>query len=280
MNHRLPRWCIRVAVLALVACGPGGGAQDAAATVDADQSDAGPAFVGAVYAHTGTALYEIDPHTLTVSYVGDFAFPRADERMTDIALDQNAAMVGISFTAVYAVDKETASCTRLATVDRPFNGLSFIAASETDSGTEILVGVAQDGTVYQIDQTTGQSTAIGSYGEKIWSSGDLVSVTGFGTVATVKRCDDCPEEDCLECVGSLPDWLARVDPNTGAATLIGDTGMIDIWGLGYWKGQVYGFANGGQFVLIDVRTGAASVMQRAGVSWWGAGVTTSAPVIE
>jgi hypothetical protein len=33
-------------------------------------------------------------------------------------------------------------------------------------------------------------------------------------------------------------------------------------------------------VLIDVHTGAATIQQSGQVSWWGAGVTTSAPLID
>ena len=43
---------------------------------------------------------------------------------------------------------------------------------------------------------------------------------------------------------------------------------------------MFGFTSGQTFVLIDVTTGAASLVEAGDVSWWGAGVTTSAPVID
>ncbi|RMH40140.1 MAG: hypothetical protein D6689_14615 [Deltaproteobacteria bacterium] len=95
-----------------------------------------------------------------------------------------------------------------------------------------------------------------------------MSVAGFGTVATVKQ------------GGAGTDLLARVDPTTGAATVIGDTGVADIWGVGFWGNRVFGFTDDGQFVLLDPATGAATLVDSGSVRWWGAAVTTSVPVIE
>ena len=72
----------------------------------------------------------------------------------------------------------------------------------------------------------------------------------------------------------------RVDPATGAATVIGDTGVSGIWGLGFWGNRFYGFTSDGDFVLIDPQSGATRVQESAEVSWYGAGVTTVAPVLE
>lgn len=241
---------------------------DAWHSPDGANPDAPVGFIGAVYAHSSSQLYKIDPDTLDVTLVGAFDWPSGSDSMTDIALDKDANMVGVSFDVVYAVNKDTAACTRLADLDREFNGLSFIPGEEVGTGTEILVGAALDGSVWEIDKTTGQSTQIGNYGGGFTSSGDIVSVTGFGTVATVKSG-----------LGGT-DKLVRVDATTGAATLIGDTGVTDIWGLGFWKDKVYGFTDYNQFVLVDRTTGSAQVVETGNVNWWGAGVTTSAPYID
>jgi len=76
--------------------------------------------------------------------------------------------------------------------------------------------------------------------------------------------------------------LARLAPQTFAATPIGSgTGYGQIWGIAYWKDKVYGFTNAGQFVLIDPTTGSATmVSQQSGMNWWGAAVTTLAPVLQ
>jgi hypothetical protein len=105
----------------------------------------------------------------------------------------------------------------------------------------------------------------GAYGGQMISSGDIVSVVGFGTVATVKN-------------GSENDYLARIDEATGAGTIIGATNYTDIWGIGFWRNQVYGFVATNQFVLIDVNTGAANFVSLGPENWAGAGVTTRAPI--
>jgi len=263
------------------ACGPaaqpdpggdddgGGGTVDAGGPGGADAPPWTPPPAQAkVYAHSADELYTVDPDTLQVALVGPFAWDRGSDQMTDIAIDGVGNMVGISFGSVYAVDKATAGCTYLADLDRSFNGMSFVPAQEIDgTGAEVLVAAALDGAFYRLEPTTGQSTPVGNYGNSMGSSGDIVSVAGFGTVATVTR------------PGQANDWLVRVNPNSGAATPIGDTGYAGIWGLGFWKSKVYGFTDSNQFVLIDVNTGAATPVETGSVSWWGAGVTTAAPVI-
>jgi hypothetical protein len=281
-----------LAMLLVSACGPSGAGddgteldagRDAAAVADAGSDSTGgggsdgpgpaldgpPAFFGAVYAHSSSDLYKVDPDSLAVSHVAAFVWPAGSllEQMTDIALDKDGNMIGVSFGKVFAVNKDTGACTFLANLDRDFNGLSFVPADEISTGQETLVGAASDGSLYRIDKNTGQSAAIGMYGGGFGSSGDLVSVTGFGTIATATST-------------GATDILVRVDPNTGVATPIGDTGVADIWGLGYWAGKIFGFTESGQFVLVDRNTGVATVVSTAGVSWWGAGVTTSAPVID
>jgi hypothetical protein len=100
------------------------------------------------------------------------------------------------------------------------------------------------------------------------SSGDIVAVDSFGTVQTVPG-------------GSSGDVLVRLADGTFAATPIGTgTGFTDIWGLAYWKNKVYGFTNSGEFVLVDPSTGSATLVTNNGVAWWGAAVTTVAPVIN
>lgn len=231
------------------------------------QPDAGLTPGGVVYAHSASELYRVDPVTLEVQLVGPLLWPAdiAVDWLTDLAVDADGDLVGISFTRVYDVDPATGVCTKLADLTGSFNGLSFVPAGVLDPGAETLVAAAVDGTLWRLEAATGVATAIGAYGAGLGSSGDTVSVAGFGTVATVKN-------------GPSPtDWLATVDPATGAATLVGDTGVTDIWGLGYWGGQVYGFTATNQFVVIDVATGVATVVETGAVTWWGAGVTTAAP---
>lgn len=237
---------------------------------DPNRPDAPPAPENAaVYAHSSSALYRVDPDDLQVALVANFDWSDGIDSMTDIAIDKDGNMIGISFDSVYAVDKDTAATTRLAALQGQFNGLSFVAAGP-DPNDEILVGAALSGDVYQIDPMNGNSSLLGNYGNGLGSSGDLVYVRGFGTVATVTD-------------GGTNDKLARIDPGNGwAAEIIGtgDTGATSIWGLGFWENQVYGFTDTRQFLLIDTATGLGTPIESSDVNWWGAAVTTSAPVVD
>ena len=77
------------------------------------------------------------------------------------------------------------------------------------------------------------------------------------------------------------DYLVRVNEQTGAATLIGPVGRDNVWGLGFWGNKVFGFSSLQGFMTIDPKTGQATTVPGGDtVTWWGAGVTTSAPVIQ
>jgi hypothetical protein len=197
--------------------------------------------------------------------VGEFGFSDLFEEMTDIALDELGQMVGISFGSLYQVDPETADCTYVADLDRDFNGLSYLPAP---GGGERLVGAALDGTLWVLDPQSGSSTSLGQFGGSLGSSGDLVFVTGLGAYATATSFD------------SGSDLLVRVDPDTGAADVVGETGFTNIWGLGFWGSRFYGFTDEGDFLLIDPQSGAAQLQEGGSVPWYGAGVTTIAPVLE
>jgi hypothetical protein len=259
------------------ACGPNAGSGDddddddgVDARPDADPfaPDASlPADVAAVYAHSASVLYKVDPDSLAVTMVGPFQWSTGSDQMTDIAIDKDGNMIGISFTRVYAVNKTTAQASYLADLDQDFNGLSFVPVDSLDpTSEERLVAAANSGAVYEVDPSTGASTPIGDYGGIYGSSGDIVSVRGFGTVATITG-------------AAAQDSLARLDA-AFAATPVGNTGHQQIWGLGFWKDKVFGFTETGTFVLINPNTGAATIASTNGVLWWGAAVTTSAPVVE
>ena len=218
-----------------------------------------------VYAHTSQTLYAVNPSDLTVRRVGDFGWP-ADLRsheMTDIAVNADGWMWGITFNAIYRVNPVDARCVYIADFDgATFNGLSFIPGGELEPG-EVLVAANRSGGYFRVDQRTGATRSLGQYGGGLGSSGDIVSVRGGGTFATV--------------VQNEVEYLARLEPTTGAATILGPTGVARTWGLGYWRSQVYGFAESGGFYTIDLTTGRATLVENVGQPWWGAGVTTLAP---
>jgi hypothetical protein len=191
--------------------------------------------------------------------------------MTDLAINADGAAWGITFNALYRVDLVTARCTFLSPfAGAMFNGLSFIPGTELEPG-ERLVAANRNGAVVRVDTATGAIRQIGLYGPDTGSSGDIVSVVDGGTFATIVDLDVAFGEEPIE-------YLARIDPDTGRATRIGLTGVSRTWGVGYWGGTVFGFTEGGAVVTFNTATGRATEVARNNVAWWGAAVTTLAPI--
>ncbi|MBA2538732.1 MAG: hypothetical protein H0V17_03780 [Deltaproteobacteria bacterium] len=263
-----------LAALCLVACapqrpepGPGDPGPDADPGDPGDPGD--PPVQTFVYAHTSSDLYRVDPDSLAVQLIGPFSFTTGSDQITDIAINKAGTMIGISFNSVYRIDPSNAAATRLSDgLSGLFNGLSFMPADQIgQTGDDILVATRNaDGVVWRVDPMTGGTTMIGNMGA-FSSSGDCVSVAQLGTLQTADN-------------GISADRLVRLAPNTFQAQTVGtDIGFSDIWGIAFWKDKVFGFTNGGEFITIDPVTGVGTLVQGNGPSWWGAAVTTLAPVV-
>jgi hypothetical protein len=269
-----------IALVLFVACSPSGRTSPGAGDDTGTAADGGTtgsngmtgsnAGVVYVYAHTPTTLYRVDPDTLAIAEVGDFVWPNGADQMTDIAIDKTGQMIDISAGGVYRIDSTNAHATLLSSnLQGLFNGLSFVPASLVNggSGDDVLVGTRNDdGAVFRIDPMSGATTQIGNMGGANVSSGDLVAVDGFGIMQTIPA--------------NGGDTIATLATGSFIATIVGDTGYDQIWGLAFWKNKVFGFTNGGAFVTIDPHTGATTLVSNNGLEWWGAAVTTAAPVIQ
>jgi hypothetical protein len=241
---------------------------DAATEAAADDGGGDPVVV---YAQSGSDLFGVNPETLKLSRLGPLAIPLGGGKVkylntvSDIAIDKNGRILGVTYDSLLEIDPATAECKVIAPLPPglTFNGLSFI---RVERGDEYLVATTSQGTVHRIDPQTGAATLIGNYGAGLKSSGDIVSVDGYGTLGTVS--------------GEDGDQLARIDPGTGKATVIGPIGFKHVWGIGFWKDKVFGFTENGEFVLIDPKTGKGTLVERdSAAPFWGAGVTTSVPVV-
>jgi hypothetical protein len=289
-------------LLLVAACGPdakshadagGGGGPDAAdgpidatPVVDAPPGppDGSEPDFSKVYVHSGQVLYRLDTATLEPVEIGPFA-NLGNQSMTDIAVDKDDRMIGITLDKIYTVDVDTGTATLLHEVESSapaFTSLSFVPLDLDDpDSAERLVAAADDGTVYEIDPDTGNTAMIGSYGSAagglIRSSGDIVAVRGLGIYATVTIGEPLTD----------PDYLARIDPATWAATPLGvGTDYDKIFGVGFWRDTIYGFVDrgsggsgGGAIVTLDPNTGASTLVDEGTIRWFGAGVTTDAPII-
>lgn len=249
-----------------------------------------------VYVHTADVLFRVDPgkDKTVLEKVGAFSGLGASDRgVFDIALDEDGEMIGITDKALYDIDPKTAKC--LLRLEFPpdspqFNSLSYVKgvdplAPEDDrlvgasskNGGEWVAIDPEGTTVEEIFETLGRHDPA----RKFVSSGDIVSVQAgpndYRTFATLK-CDYAYKgSDCES------DWLAEIDAETGKAQRIGQTGFSKLFGLGFWGDEVYGFSSSGDYVVLNIKTGAGtSVDYDSGEDspqFWGAGTVTKPYIV-
>jgi hypothetical protein len=285
---RGPVTCLIPLLALLVACGARATGDDddddgpaIDARIDAVTSDADDIDFSKVYAHSGTVLYRLDTGTLQPVEIGPFGL--ASGSITDIAVDKNDRMLGVSLDNIYTINTTTGAATLIRAYDNDenFTSLSFVPVDLQDpNSAERLVAATDEGTVLEINESTGATTEIGAYGSTvnglIRSSGDIVAIYGLGIFASVTVGDDLDFSE--------PDHLAQINPATWAATPLGTGTTYDrIFGIGFWKGKIYGFVDtntGGAIIELNPNTGAVVGSPITGsVRWFGAGVTTDAPII-
>ncbi|MBZ0118091.1 MAG: hypothetical protein K8H88_13895 [Sandaracinaceae bacterium] len=256
---------------------------------DAGTFDAGPPGDGGprlddvlIYAHSRDTLYTFSAYTGTVTEIGRFTLPNGSDApfMVDLAVNAAGDVYTSSDTSLYRVDPTTARATLVGDFrigsERLF-ALTFLSAGEYRADREALIGATNAGTYYEVDPRDASTTELGQYPDGWSSSGDLVSIEGLGTFATLRRTD-------------FPaDVLGRIlFASDGSSTVVvvgpvtdGTTDFTEIFGLGYWGRALYGFSNDGQLIEIDRMTGrGTAVPVSTGASqFWGAGVTTQAPIL-
>ncbi|MBS2016121.1 MAG: hypothetical protein JST00_24785 [Deltaproteobacteria bacterium] len=231
-----------------------------------------PPEVNEVFGHSAATLYRLDPKSNDVTTVGDFS---GCGPVIDIALDESSNLYATSYEALYTIDKKTAKCTEIGRGSFP-NSLSFVPKGTVDAAEEALVGY--EGSSYvRIDTKTGKKTTLGSIGSGLVSSGDIVSVKGGKTYLTVKGTSQCDAKDCL----------VEVDPKTGAMVKNwGSIGYDNVFGISFWGGKIYGFDETG--TLFEVTFSGSSLSTKtipipskpSNLSFWGAGSSTSAPLVS
>jgi len=213
-----------------------------------------------IWANSSTDLYRVDPTTFAVTRIGSFGV----SSMTDIAVTPSGELYGITFGALYRIDKNTARATFVASLSGGGNnGLTFLTNGS-------LLASAGSGDVTSINPTTGANSAVGSFGNGLSSSGDLVAVGNvmYGISSTTAGGGDASDDNVL----------LTVDTATGRATVVGPIGFGRVWGLAYVRKKVIAFATSGQIIQIDPLTGRGTLLSTTNIQWWGAGMSPNVPV--
>ncbi len=234
-----------------------------------------------IFAHSPDTLFSFSAETNEVTEIARFTESdgsNADD-MVDLAVDAAGNVFTSSREALWSVNVTTGVVTQIGLFDvaegEQFYALTFLAPGELRPA-ETMVGATNMGVYYEIDATDASVARLGSYPDGWLSSGDLVSVEG-ATYATIRQMDD------------MVDTLAQITfDGTGRSTIRvigpirgGGTDFRQIFGLGYWGRSVYGFSNAGELIEIDRMTGAGrlATTMTGTDRFWGAGVTTRAPVL-
>ncbi len=190
-----------------------------------------------------STLYTIDPATASAKTVG----PVMIANVTDIAF-HGPTLYGVSFSQLLKLDPETGKGKVVGPTGFTTNGLAVAS-----DGTIYAAGATQLAT---LNPVTGAGTAApGAYGPGLSSSGDLAFDSNdvlFGA---------------LNSGGSVS--LAQIDRTSGAATLIGSTGLSTVYGLAFFGCRLYGTTANGELVDINVATGKATVIGKNKLTQWG-----------
>jgi hypothetical protein len=220
-------------------------------TADDDDDTTPPAGAAweYMYAQTSTDLFSVDkdsPHTVT--WVGTFS----QERITDLAVDIDGRMYGVTDDEVFEVDPLTGDLTSVAYREDTW----FVALTALADGT-MLAG--SDDEIYEIDVLNGSITYYDSLGD--WEfAGDMV-----GLPDGLLYCLCWPTDHWAESTS-----LVVYDPGTGVATEIGPTNHGAMYGMGLADWVMFGFNTDGEILDIDRTTGAATVVAEPGHEFWGA----------
>ena len=198
-----------------------------------------------MYVHTSTILYsynaEGETGTIGQFYIeNDFA-----PNITDLAIDLNGSMYAVSVDALYRVDPTDARLEHVSDLAIPLYGLTFLADGR-------LLG-AGDG-IYWVEPISGLMAEFVSSGN-YQTSGDIVGLPDGKLYWTV--------------IGG--DGLVVVDPVTGQTDYIGDIGIENLWGVGYYDNALFGFSSAGS--MCEINPANAEVVaweSTSGQYWWGA----------
>ena len=279
-----------VAVLFLCACGPGSGRSGIDASGSGSQGDASGGGGGGgggggsgsggsytVYAHSNTVLYTVDLQAKSLSVVGNFNAPNSDV-ITDLAVAPDNTIYVISNTKLYTADANDGHVTQVGTLAAC--GMKGVALTTLPNG-EIWEGDFK-GALCKID-ISGGTPVVGApvmMGSNMALAGDLVGTddgTVYGTAYS------------LSGTATSNNSLVKINMQTGAVTMVGNTMQGNLFGTAASNGQIIGFTHdgSGKVVSINPMTGAPTpfatfkdptTMQP--ISFAGAGVSSLVVVIQ
>lgn len=200
---------------------------------------------GSILASTSGSLFLISLMTNAAQPVGNFSSTSFGlTPVFDIAINpRGGSSVAISPSALSTFDPALRRLTRMPESNLGGNALTFDADGR-------LYAMSGNG-LYRVDPDTGLATLLMSLGE-YQSSGDLTFDSDGVMFGTARG----PNGN---------DYLLRIDPLRFEITIVGDTGVSEIWGLYFSGGLLYGVTSNGTLLSINRVTGTADQLASLGI---------------
>lgn len=202
-----------------------------------------------MYVHSDDELFSLNENG-ELTYIADFIVEGThylddQPKITDLAIDLDGRMFGVAGFELYEINASTGSMKLSAVLEQYLNGLTFMANGD-------LMG-AGDG-IFKIDPATGYTNTVvedGIYN----TSGDIVGHPNGLMYWTVRD--------------GTGDALVSID-DFGRTSYIGNIGYVNLYGLGYFDGNLFGFSSNGNIVTIDPSNAQAINNEVYDFSYWGA----------
>jgi outer membrane protein assembly factor BamB len=193
-------------------------------------------------ADLSSRLYTLDPATGSSHLVGAVGIAS----VTDIAF-HGQTLYGITFGQFLRLNPDTGVGTIIGAIGGGFSTNGLAVASDG-----IIYAGTNGGQLIRINPVTGAGTLVGLFGGGLTSSGDLAFDSNDVLYGS------------LNSGGSVV--LARIDRNTGVATVIGPTGLSTVYGIAFCCCRLYGTTTAGELLDINAATGKATIIGKNSLS--------------
>ena len=237
---------------------PAGG-PDAAVTIDAASPDATVAPLP-LFAASNQMLHELDVDTKTTRLVGPIAQNGGAPIDVDGLALHGATLIGLTpgGSELLTIEPATANVTQRRTLTgaTSLGGLTVSPAGEIQSDAIVFAGSADR--LVRINSSTGAVTSVGMFGQGMQFFSDLAWVKNVGLFATLHM------GPCATVC------LARINPSTGAATIIRSNlaGIgANLFGLSGYRDRLWAFNSAGPVLAVNQSSGLMTLEFDPLIAW-------------